>query len=1424
MKKLFAFSLSLVMAFSGLTGVTPVQTAVAAEHNYTQDYVEGEAIACIRKPLVSFFAEDPHPLLADAESLMDVTPEASTFGLRNAAYTEELILVKSDTLSTKELIAELEKLDEVVFAEPNYIAQPVPVVDDADMTLDTEYTASELPYLPFLAKNTEFQTTSPPEYETSSPEFTLGDLTPLQWGPDAMNIPDWNTNDGIDCSDSEVVVAVLDTGVDYNHPDLPMWEASEELIKEIGGGKYGYNAAPDAEFDETNPMPWHSHGTHCAGIISAKWNDEGTSGIARNAKIMAVRTNFSTASALKGMQYIKNAKKAGVNVIAVNNSWGDTVMIASKAFDFACTALGEIGIISVFASGNETRDLDYSLDIYKMMYNNPYAVIVNSSASDGALSSFSDRGAYGTDVVAPGSDILSTVPKGEPIYAIIDPSQIAEDQINGFEENEENFLIPNDNTSIEFSDEQSHSGAQSLHISATTSETRKNAELFIDTKIPKNATHIGLWCYADYTEGVSGDECVIFVISKEDPEQYTYAVCDVNTWSAATIALPESESGEFYLFLQNPSVPSEQSFYIDDFTFLSEEYNIPYCFLSGTSMAAPAVVGEAAILAAKFPEDSAAKRAARIIGSVTQSEALKDTCISGGIVDVEKALNENTVPVLNNAYIDENGTLTVEGFFFGEEHNTITLDGTPLEVTAWNDERITAKSPDTLSAQYHVIDVTSTKGSGHQRFMLQIQDGAALYTRLPIPELPADSSIEFTEDTQLSPTYLTEYNNKLYGFFALMDRSNVVFCYTPETREWSLFEEEPLPFNIIQAATTDNGMVVAYAETEFGTGLITYNLRTKEMFVLEAEDVPEEFLASAPFDYCKLADYGDEILFIGEHYREIEDKWETDQSIYKIDPAAKIISKWTELSEPVDDVYMLKATDGNTYLFSRSYAGNIDGFMYYTLYRLDKNGNVTFIGGSQIECAPYPLERFSFSETDDGILATGFCTTDETGSITADTWLINTKDGSCQPCEKLLDRAFASFVTTAVCDGDWYACFHSLDEKDLVFATEPDVLTEPPASSGGNSGGSGGGSSNSKPNASTTTTTNSDGSTTTTTTDQNGTVTETTKHTDGSVTVVETKKDGTIQTTETKIDGTIKEIIKKADGSVKETITTAEGTKAVTEITAEGSKTTTVTLPDRTAESTSSLPISAITVEENSTHTLTINTSADKATVEVPLSGASAGTVAVLVNSDGTETILRDVVADGNFMTLTVTDGTTVKFVDNRKDFADVSSSDWFHDAVAFASSHELFSGTSETTFTPDAPMTRGMLAVVLHNLQHNPESAANSNFADVSNQYFANAVAWAAGEGIISGYGEGQFGPNDSITREQLAVMLYRFAGKPTASGDVPTHSDAAKISSYAVPAMRWAVENGIISGKTDGTLDPQGSATRAEVASMLMRFCKNQ
>lgn len=183
----------------------------------------------------------------------------------------------------------------------------------------------------------------------------------------------------------------------------------------------------------------------------------------------------------------------------------------------------------------------------------------------------------------------------------------------------------------------------------------------------------------------------------------------------------------------------------------------------------------------------------------------------------------------------------------------------------------------------------------------------------------------------------------------------------------------------------------------------------------------------------------------------------------------------------------------------------------------------------------------------------------------------------------------------------------------------------------------------------------------------------------------------------------------------------------------------------------------------------------------------------------------------------------------SKTKFNDVSANDWFASAVDYVTGKGMMNGTADNTFSPKANTTRGMVVTVLYRLENQPSTSAAS-FTDVaSGAYYANAVAWANANGIVSGYGSGKFGPDDKVTREQLAAILYRYAqykkydvsvGEDT---NILSYDDAQSISSYAIPAIQWACGAGVVTGKSGSKLDPKGNATRAEVAAMLMRFCEN-
>ena len=364
-------------------------------------------------------------------------------------------------------------------------------------------------------------------------------------------------------------------------------------------------------------------------------------------------------------------------------------------------------------------------------------------------------------------------------------------------------------------------------------------------------------------------------------------------------------------------------------------------------------------------------------------------------------------------------------------------------------------------------------------------------------------------------------------------------------------------------------------------------------------------------------------------------------------------------------------------------------------------------------------------------------------------------------------------------------------------------------SSGGSSSGSGNQTETEK---------NPDGSTTTTVTKPDGSTTETTKYPDGSSEVVETKKDGTTTTTTTDTEGNKTEVIENTDGSSKTTVDNKDGSSSTTTVSKNGQVEAEVKLTaavvneaaDKGEAVALPMPEVPVTSDRDEAPTVTVTLpSSTSAKVEIPVKNVTSGTVAVLVKADGTEEIIKTTLTTENGVAVTLADSDTVKIVDNSKDFDDVSNQYWGASYIDFATSRNLFSGTSATTFAPETVMTRSMIVTVLASYD-----GANTAASD-GEAWYAAGQQWAMENGISDGTNM-----DGNLNREQLALMLWNYAGKPAPTGNLNSFVDAGDTSDWAAQAMAWAVENGLISGMGNNALDPQGLATRAQVATIMSQF----
>ena len=245
------------------------------------------------------------------------------------------------------------------------------------------------------------------------------------------------------------------------------------------------------------------------------------------------------------------------------------------------------------------------------------------------------------------------------------------------------------------------------------------------------------------------------------------------------------------------------------------------------------------------------------------------------------------------------------------------------------------------------------------------------------------------------------------------------------------------------------------------------------------------------------------------------------------------------------------------------------------------------------------------------------------------------------------------------------------------------------------------------------------------------------------------------------------------------------------------------------------------------TLSLTLNGEDQGVKLKTALPAAAGGQVLVAVKDDGREEIIKKSLVEDGKVYAEVPAGATVKTVDNRKTFEDVKADDWFADSVDFASSHELFRGVSDTEFAPNLSMTRAMLVTVIYRLENEPDTVIEEmTFDDVeAGSWYEKAVAWASEQEIVLGTGDG-FEPDQNITREQIATVLFRYAkylGLNTEDrGSLEAYPDGSKVSSWAQDAMAWAVQVGLFRGDENGNLNPGNNGSRAEVATLMMRFIR--
>ena len=350
---------------------------------------------------------------------------------------------------------------------------------------------------------------------------------------------------------------------------------------------------------------------------------------------------------------------------------------------------------------------------------------------------------------------------------------------------------------------------------------------------------------------------------------------------------------------------------------------------------------------------------------------------------------------------------------------------------------------------------------------------------------------------------------------------------------------------------------------------------------------------------------------------------------------------------------------------------------------------------------------------------------------------------------------------------------------------------------GGGTGGAGGGSSSAGSTTKTETTINPDESTTKTETKPDGTVVETTTGKDGSTSKTTTKKDGSSVTESKTADGTTGTVKTDKDGKTE---AEAKISNKAVEDAKKSSEAVKVPTEVKAGKDSNSAPTVKVELPKN----------AGETKIEIPVSDVNSGTVAVIVHEDGTEEIVKNSKPTEDGVQLTVDGNTVVKIIDNSKDFIDTRNH-WSRDEVNFVASRDIFNGVGNNLFGVSQPMTRGMVNTVLARLAGIDTTPKNGQ------KWYEVGTEWAKSKGITDGTN-----PEASVTREQLATLLYRFYGSPAISGTL-RFADAGAVSAYAQDALLWATQNGIMNGVGNNCVAPSADAQRAQVAAMMARYLKN-
>ena len=725
---------------ANLSGTTSlVDNAVLIDGISAESYVEatGEVLApAFEEELIGFSgSETPDDVNSESEDRISV------------------LLIEDENRSTRELLSEVLRETGVLYAQPNYIHEPYstePSEKDAEEDVSEQGSDDTSLLVGTSPEDSSFDLT---KYQW---EYAGNSYTPVtEYDPaDLYNVhsPNWNETGS---QNAAGVVAVIDCGVDYEHPDLKdvMYVFPSELQEKLQCGPYGINTAETG--DKKNPMDYESHGTHCAGVIAGAWDGKGISGLASGCRIMAIKVieednTMTDLAIVKAMAFVCDAADSGVDVRVTSNSYSGEITCPLMVSEIE--ELEKRGIVCVYSSGNESTCFDLSDNSNLPYSKSSNTVIVNAATPTYEKAHFSNYGAGDTDVYAPGVSILSSVStkkkadSSKTYFGSFDP--------NAAYYNTEFDSVPivnsGDLSAVKLSASQSADGYSYDHdgkaLKVSLDEVREGLSAFsfsIDIPVGDNEqvlyTSLAIYipggqhvCSID-RQGTGKDGKRIAAKSLDNDVCGNWSIVSISNvpellQKGTEIPLHRTEDGSQNFIRLNVNVYKPEGSFMAGETIFIDQIGagsntaalLPYTFMDGTSMACPHVAAEAAILYCGRDRNkaSAAEVVSEIKSRVLEKEHL-ESCSSHGAIDMGVSPGDYGPVITAIVTGDTDKTILITGKNFGEGGNVI-ISGTEAQSVSWSDERVIVRCPSGMRSGIQIVQVKTDAGFGSGSFLFKL--------------------------------------------------------------------------------------------------------------------------------------------------------------------------------------------------------------------------------------------------------------------------------------------------------------------------------------------------------------------------------------------------------------------------------------------------------------------------------------------------------------------------------------------------------------------------------------------------------------------------------------------------------------------------------------------------------------------------------